>query len=76
MVLAGALLRFVAFGYGTCFVLFVLRDIWFVSSTGQPCPEGRSTNRTRSPMRGAACNEVAVVAILTEKVVQVLTLVC
>ena len=33
--------------------LFVLRDIWFVSSTGQTCPEGRSTNRTRGPMRGA-----------------------
>ena len=30
-----------------------LRDIWFVSSTGQTCPEGRSTNRTRGPMRGA-----------------------
>ena len=29
------------------------RDIWFVSSTGQTCPEGRSTNRTRGPMRGA-----------------------
>ena len=39
-----------------CFDLylsFVLRDIWFVSSTGQTCPEGRSTNRTRGPMRGA-----------------------
>ena len=23
------------------------RDIWFVSSTGQTCPEGRSTNRTQ-----------------------------
>ena len=30
----------------------VLRDIWFVSSTGQTCPEGRSTNRTRGPMQG------------------------
>ena len=28
------------------FVLFS-RDIWFVSSTGQTCPEGRSTNRTQ-----------------------------
>ena len=37
-------------GYQNC---FVLRDIWFVSSTGQTCPEGRSTNRTRGPMRGA-----------------------
>ena len=39
-----------------CFDLylsFVLRDIWFVSSTGQTCPEGRRTNRTRGPMRGA-----------------------
>ena len=35
----------------SCFI--VLRDIWFVSSTGQTCPEGRSTNRTRAPMRGA-----------------------
>ena len=26
---------------------FVLRDIWLVSSTGQTCPEGRSTNRTQ-----------------------------
>ena len=26
---------------------FVLRDIWFVSSTRQACPEGRSTNRTQ-----------------------------
>ena len=25
----------------------VLRDIWFVSPTGQACPEGRSTNRTQ-----------------------------
>ena len=25
----------------------VLRYIWFVSSTGQTCPEGRSTNRTQ-----------------------------
>ena len=32
---------------------FDLRDIWFVSSTGQTYPEGRSTNRTRGPMRGA-----------------------
>ena len=28
------------------FVLFS-RDIWFVSSTGQTCPEGKSTNRTQ-----------------------------
>ena len=34
-------------------ISLVLRDIWFVSSTGQTCPEGRSTNRTRGPMRGA-----------------------
>ena len=27
--------------------LSVLRDIWFVSSTGQTCPEGRSMNRTQ-----------------------------
>ena len=26
---------------------YVLRDIWFVSSTGQTFPEGRSTNRTQ-----------------------------
>ena len=39
---------------GLLFVcLFVLRDFWFVSSTGQTCPEGRSTNRTQGPMRGA-----------------------
>ena len=34
-------------------ISLVLRDIWFVSSTEQTCPEGRSTNRTRGPMRGA-----------------------
>ena len=34
------------------FTFYVLRDIWFVSSTRKTCPEGRSTNRTRGPMRG------------------------
>ena len=42
-----------SFCFIVLFCLFVLRDIWFVSSTGQTCPEGRSTNRTRGPMRGA-----------------------
>ena len=30
-----------------CFRFLFSRDIWFVSSTGQTCPEGRSTNRTQ-----------------------------
>ena len=40
-------------GLEILFLFLFLRDIWFVSSTGQTCPEGRSTDRTRGPMRGA-----------------------